>query len=151
MSCRFTWWSYHLLIYLQLRAICTSQVCDFRSVLYFQAKSQFKKRSTANNVEIIIPVPEDADSPKFKVLIQFSVWPKGKFFKSIHSWVKLGELSGSTRGYCTFWITFKVVLWVKLPFILAMMPELPIVKRTTLGLTLLSSMRDVVHYTFIPN
>ncbi|KAI8618902.1 Mu homology domain-containing protein [Chytriomyces sp. MP71] len=31
-----------------------------------KAKGQFKKRSTANNVEIIIPVPEDADSPKFK-------------------------------------------------------------------------------------
>ncbi|CAL8133431.1 unnamed protein product [Orchesella dallaii] len=31
-----------------------------------KAKSQFKKRSTANNVEIIIPVPADADSPKFK-------------------------------------------------------------------------------------
>jgi len=34
-----------------------------------KAKSQFKKRSTANNVEIIIPVPEDADSPKFKTTI----------------------------------------------------------------------------------
>lgn len=31
-----------------------------------KAKSQFKRRSTANNVEIIIPVPGDADSPKFK-------------------------------------------------------------------------------------
>ena len=31
-----------------------------------KAKSQFKRRSTANNVEIIIPVPNDADSPKFK-------------------------------------------------------------------------------------
>lgn len=31
-----------------------------------KAKSQFKRRSTANNVEIIIPVPADADSPKFK-------------------------------------------------------------------------------------
>ncbi|KAI8828631.1 Mu homology domain-containing protein [Chytriomyces cf. hyalinus JEL632] len=31
-----------------------------------KAKAQFKRRSTANNVEIIIPVPEDADSPKFK-------------------------------------------------------------------------------------
>lgn len=31
-----------------------------------KAKSQFKRRSTANNVEIIIPVPHDADSPKFK-------------------------------------------------------------------------------------
>lgn len=29
-----------------------------------KAKSQFKKQSTANNVEIEIPVPEDADSPK---------------------------------------------------------------------------------------
>lgn len=32
-----------------------------------QAKGQFKRRSTANNVEIIVPVPADADSPKFKV------------------------------------------------------------------------------------
>lgn len=31
-----------------------------------KAKSQFKRRSTANNVEIIIPVPSDADTPKFK-------------------------------------------------------------------------------------
>jgi len=31
-----------------------------------KAKSQFKRRSTANNVEIVIPVPTDADSPKFK-------------------------------------------------------------------------------------
>jgi len=31
-----------------------------------KAKSQFKRRSTANNVEILIPVPPDADSPKFK-------------------------------------------------------------------------------------
>ena len=31
-----------------------------------KAKSQFKRRSTANNVEIIVPVPVDADSPKFK-------------------------------------------------------------------------------------
>ena len=34
-----------------------------------KAKSQFKRRSTANNVEIIIPVPMDADSPKFKTTI----------------------------------------------------------------------------------
>ena len=32
-----------------------------------QAKSQFKSRSIANNVEIIIPVPPDVDSPAFKV------------------------------------------------------------------------------------
>ncbi|XP_070562445.1 AP-1 complex subunit mu-1 [Ptychodera flava] len=34
-----------------------------------KAKSQFKRRSTANNVEIIIPVPSDADSPKFKTTV----------------------------------------------------------------------------------
>ncbi|CAG2167010.1 unnamed protein product [Oppiella nova] len=34
-----------------------------------KAKSQFKRRSTANNVEIVIPVPHDADSPKFKTSI----------------------------------------------------------------------------------
>ena len=37
-------------------------------LFYTQAKSQFKRRSTANNVEIHIPVPPDADSPKFKVM-----------------------------------------------------------------------------------
>jgi hypothetical protein len=31
-----------------------------------KAKSQFKRRSTANNVEIIVPVPSDADSGQFK-------------------------------------------------------------------------------------
>lgn len=31
-----------------------------------KAKAQFKRRSTANNVEITVPVPADADSPKFK-------------------------------------------------------------------------------------
>lgn len=28
-------------------------------------KAQIKKKSTANNVEVIIPIPEDADTPKF--------------------------------------------------------------------------------------
>lgn len=32
-----------------------------------KVKAQFKRRSTANNVEIFISVPEDADSPKFRV------------------------------------------------------------------------------------
>eukprot|EP01089_Gocevia_fonbrunei_P003743 TRINITY_DN136_c0_g3_i2.p1 TRINITY_DN136_c0_g3~~TRINITY_DN136_c0_g3_i2.p1 ORF type:complete len:348 (+),score=59.43 TRINITY_DN136_c0_g3_i2:123-1166(+) len=31
-----------------------------------KARSQFKPRSTANNVKIYIPVPPDADSPKFR-------------------------------------------------------------------------------------
>jgi len=34
-----------------------------------KARSQFKQRSTANNVIISIPVPEDVDSPKFKASI----------------------------------------------------------------------------------
>ena len=32
-----------------------------------KVKAQFKRRSTANNVEIYVPVPDDADSPKFRV------------------------------------------------------------------------------------
>lgn len=39
-----------------------------------QAKSQFKRRSTANNVEIHIPVPNDADSPKFKTTVGSVKW-----------------------------------------------------------------------------
>ena len=34
-----------------------------------QARSQFKRRSTANHVEVVVPVPADADSPKFKTSI----------------------------------------------------------------------------------
>uniref|UniRef100_M4B9Q9 MHD domain-containing protein n=1 Tax=Hyaloperonospora arabidopsidis (strain Emoy2) TaxID=559515 RepID=M4B9Q9_HYAAE len=34
-----------------------------------KAKSQFKSRSIANNVEIVIPVPPDVDSPSFKCSI----------------------------------------------------------------------------------
>ena len=34
-----------------------------------KAKSQFKSRSIANNVEIVIPVPHDVDSPSFKASI----------------------------------------------------------------------------------
>ena len=34
-----------------------------------KAKAQFKRRSTANNVEIIVPVPEDADTPRFRTTI----------------------------------------------------------------------------------
>jgi len=34
-----------------------------------KAKSQFKSRSVANNVEIIIPVPDDVDTPSFKASI----------------------------------------------------------------------------------
>jgi len=34
-----------------------------------KARSQYKPRSVANNVQIIIPVPADADSPKFRASI----------------------------------------------------------------------------------
>lgn len=34
-----------------------------------KARAQFKRRSTANNVEIIVPVPSDADSPRFRTNI----------------------------------------------------------------------------------
>lgn len=39
-----------------------------------KARSQFKPRSSANNVDIYIPVPRDADSPKFKVIISAQVF-----------------------------------------------------------------------------
>ena len=34
-----------------------------------KAKSQFKQRSSANNVQIIVPVPKFAASPKLKVFL----------------------------------------------------------------------------------
>ncbi|KAJ6155731.1 AP-1 complex subunit mu-1 [Penicillium chermesinum] len=34
-----------------------------------KARAQFKRRSTANNVEILVPVLEDADSPRFRTNI----------------------------------------------------------------------------------
>merc|ERR1712048_855798 len=40
-----------------------------RIEIMIKAKSQFKSRSVANNVEIHIPVPSDADSPSFKTSI----------------------------------------------------------------------------------
>ncbi|KAI5307115.1 hypothetical protein KEM56_004324 [Ascosphaera pollenicola] len=46
--------------------------CDVKmsqSLTRSQAKAQFKRRSTANNVEIIVPVPEDADTPRFRTNI----------------------------------------------------------------------------------
>lgn len=46
------------------------------SVVYgvLQARSQFKTRSTANNVVILVPVPSDADSPKFKTSTGSAKW-----------------------------------------------------------------------------
>ncbi|KAM9796444.1 adaptor related protein complex 1 subunit mu 3 isoform X2 [Syngnathus typhle] len=39
-----------------------------------KARSQFKSRSTANNVSILVPVPSDADSPKFKTSTGTAKW-----------------------------------------------------------------------------
>lgn len=40
-----------------------------RVEIMIKAKGQFKKQSVANNVEICVPVPSDADSPKFKTSV----------------------------------------------------------------------------------
>lgn len=45
-----------------------------RIEILVKVKGQFKKRSTANNVEITIPVPDDADSPKFKTTTGTVKW-----------------------------------------------------------------------------
>lgn len=45
-----------------------------RIEIMVKAKSQFKRRSTANNVEIHVPVPNDADSPKFKTTVGSVKW-----------------------------------------------------------------------------
>src|SRR6266404_1441721 len=37
-----------------------------------KCRAQFKRRSTANNVEIYVPVPDDADTPKFRVCLWHS-------------------------------------------------------------------------------
>lgn len=42
-----------------------------------KCKAQFKRRSTANNVEIYVPVPDDADSPKFRVRGYLRLTPNG--------------------------------------------------------------------------
>merc|ERR1711892_1420236 len=54
-----------------------------RVEIMVKAKSQFKRRSTANDVEILVPVPSDADSPKFRTTTGTCKWlPE----KSVVSW-----------------------------------------------------------------
>ena len=45
-----------------------------RVEIMVKARSQFKRRSTANNVEIIVPVPSDADTPKFRTTTGTCKW-----------------------------------------------------------------------------
>lgn len=39
-----------------------------------KARSQLKKRTNANAVEVVIPVPEDADTPKFKTTVGMAAY-----------------------------------------------------------------------------
>lgn len=55
-------------------AVSLSPSAPLAPLPHLQAKSQFKRRSTANNVEIHIPVPNDADSPKFKTTVGSVKW-----------------------------------------------------------------------------
>ena len=48
---------------------CTVEHYSGRVEYLVKARAQFKRRSNANNVEIYVPVPDDADSPKFKATI----------------------------------------------------------------------------------
>ncbi|UOH82944.1 hypothetical protein LQV05_005657 [Cryptococcus neoformans] len=57
-------------------------------------KGQFKRRSTANNVEIYVPVPDDADSPKFRASVGSVVYAPEK---SAFVW-KIKQLVGG-RDY----------------------------------------------------
>lgn len=49
-----------------VEAVVDATPTSSRVEYMIKAKSQFKTRSVANNVEIIVPVPSDVDSPKFK-------------------------------------------------------------------------------------
>jgi AP-1 complex subunit mu len=49
--------------------VCLLANVIFLLLIFRQARAQFKRRSTANNVAIIIPVPDDADSPRFRTNI----------------------------------------------------------------------------------
>ncbi|KAG5461670.1 MAG: Mu homology domain-containing protein, partial [Olpidium bornovanus] len=61
--------SYRLNAQIAVSLVRPRRVVDKRGLHYPQAKAQFKRRSTANNVEIAVPVPDDADTPKFKATI----------------------------------------------------------------------------------
>ncbi|KAK4688805.1 AP-1 complex subunit mu, partial [Tremellales sp. Uapishka_1] len=59
-----------------------------------KVRGQFKRRSTANNVEIYVPVPDDADSPKFRASVGSVVYAPEK---SAFVW-KIKQLGGG-RDY----------------------------------------------------
>lgn len=65
-----------------------------------QARSQFKSRSTANHVSILVPVPSDADSPKFKTTTGSTKWiPE----KNVVQWnIKSFPVSVNTKSMIQF-------------------------------------------------
>lgn len=71
--------------------------------LHRQAKGQFKKQSVANGVEISVPVPSDADSPRFKTSVGSAKYvpEKNMVIWSIKSFpVSLGDGLGNWGGPC---------------------------------------------------
>ncbi|PVV05425.1 hypothetical protein BB560_000050 [Smittium megazygosporum] len=92
----FTLMTYRLGIQISPLILCESVVETHRGRVEYmiKAKAQFKQRSTANNVEIIVPVPEDADSPRFKSTIG-SV----SYAPEINAFVwKIKQFQGSKEG-----------------------------------------------------
>lgn len=73
----------------------------FSGCRLLQARSQFKSRSTANNVEILVPVPSDADSPKFKTSTGSAKWVPEK---SAVQWnIKSFPVSVKCSIFNSFW------------------------------------------------
>jgi len=50
-----------------IKVDCQKKIFNHSRVVYqVTIKAAFKKRSSANNVKVIVPIPADSDSPKFK-------------------------------------------------------------------------------------
>jgi AP-1 complex subunit mu len=61
-----------------------------------KCKAQFKRRSTANNVEIFVPVPDDADTPKFRVGCRLRLYIYGWFDLTGLYWICRHQLAMSS-------------------------------------------------------
>lgn len=66
-----------------------------------KARAQFKRKSTANNVEIEVPVPDDADTPKFKVCDD-DVYPS-IFIHTCQKQSSSGSVSYKPERSCLVW------------------------------------------------
>ncbi len=76
-----------------------------------KCRAQFKRRSTANNVEIFVPVPDDADTPKFRVSLKVLYYESALLHARRHQQVLFNMLpinrhlfgkSSSLEGVATF-------------------------------------------------